>query len=71
MLPTEQFGGAFSLVKNDINQNIEVSHRQLPKPVLDVDLVMHVHTCLLSVAEVEDPQGAGPTAVRDPVQHHR
>lgn len=33
VLPTEQFGGGFGLVKNDINQNIEVRHLHVLRSV--------------------------------------
>lgn len=64
--PAEQFGGAFSLVKNDINQNIEVSHVQTAGAPLQLVIWGQQRAqggFCCAAAEVEDAQGPGPTAV--------
>jgi hypothetical protein len=64
LLPAEQFGGAFSLVTNDIKQNIEVSQIRLQGMLMDGDLSQAAElTVPLAPAEVEDSQGEGPSAV--------
>jgi hypothetical protein len=63
LLPAEQFGGAFSLVTNDIKQNIEVSQSRLPKLLLDGDLspssrtdLLLLHLQRLRTRKEKDPQ---------------